>query len=131
MATEPPDQEPLSIEEEELPEMILPVEDEAVELTESASAEAPVRKIQAFGSGPQHGSGPNRQFKRPLNLTGAGATRCKTFHCKIAVSSMEYMESQINEWLDSHEVEAKCVTQVVGVMEGKTAEPNLIVMIWY
>lgn len=130
MATNPPDQEPLS-EEEELPEMILPEEEEPVELTEGSGGEAPARKIQAFGAGKQHGLAPAKEYKRPLNLTGAGATRCKTFHCKIAVSSMEYMEAQINEWLDSHEVEAKAVTQVVGIMEGKTAEPNLIVMIWY
>ena len=53
------------------------------------------------------------------------------FHCKISAPSMEHMEGQINEWLDGHDVEVKFVTQVVGVLEGKMSEPNLIVTLWY
>jgi len=41
------------------------------------------------------------------------------------------MIDQINEWLDENEVEIKFIGQVVGTMEGKTPEPNLIVTIWY
>jgi hypothetical protein len=71
------------------------------------------------------------EFKRPLNLTGQGATRCKFYHSKIAAPSLEFMENQINQWLDSEKVEVKQVSQVIGIMEGKTPVPNLIVMIWY
>ncbi len=71
------------------------------------------------------------QFKRPLNFNGQGATRCRLFHCKVAESSMEYMENQINDWLDSEQVEVKQVGHVVGMMEGKHSEPNVIVMVWY
>jgi hypothetical protein len=71
------------------------------------------------------------QFKRPLNLSGQGATRCRMFHCKVAESSMAHLENQINDWLDSEHVEVKHVGHVVGMMEGKHTEPNVIVMVWY
>ena len=41
------------------------------------------------------------------------------------------MEQQINEWIDGNQIEIKAVTQVVGVMEGKTPEPNVIITVWY
>ncbi len=71
------------------------------------------------------------QFRRALNLTGTGAMRCKIFYAKIAPAPMEYVEKTINDWLDKEEVEVKFATQVVGTMEGKRAEPNLIITIWY
>jgi len=71
------------------------------------------------------------QFKRPLNFTGAGATRCKFFHSKIALAPLEHMEDVINEWLDGEQIEVKSVGHMVGVMEGKSPEPNAIVWIWY
>jgi hypothetical protein len=76
-------------------------------------------------------AGRKTEFKRPMNLTGNGATRCRMFHCKVAESSMEHMENQINDWLDSQEIEVKQVGHVVGMMEGKHTEPNVIVMVWY
>jgi len=66
-----------------------------------------------------------------MNVTGTGATRCKIFHSKIAVGPMEYMQKSINDWVDSGDIEIKDVTQVVGIMEGKRPEPNLIITIWY
>ena len=41
------------------------------------------------------------------------------------------MQRQINEWLDSDEIEVKQVGHLIGTMEGKRPEPNLRVMIWY
>ena len=72
-----------------------------------------------------------KAYKRPLNVNGAGATRCRLFHSKIALSSLEYMEEQINDWLDSEKIEVKHVGHVIGIMEGKRPEPNLLVMVWY
>ena len=71
------------------------------------------------------------QFKRPLNADGSGATRCRLFHSKIAVASLEFMEHQINEWLDAEKIEIKHVSQIIGTMEGKRPEPNLMVIVWY
>ncbi|MGB2820127.1 MAG: hypothetical protein WBF17_04045 [Phycisphaerae bacterium] len=71
------------------------------------------------------------EYKRPLNTDGSGATRCRTFHSKIAIASLEFMENQINDWLDSDKIEVKHVGHVIGIMEGKRPEPNLLVMVWY
>lgn len=75
--------------------------------------------------------GRKTQFRRPMNNTGKGATRCRLFHCKIAESSMEHLQSQINSWLDDDEINVKCVGHMVGTMEGKHNEPNIVIMIWY
>lgn len=127
-----PEMEPLPLEPDEQPEpVMLPMEEEPIQLTETPVEAGAAPKIRAFGAG--HGLGPagGKEYRRPLNLTGTGATRCKIFHSKIAVAPMEYMEQQINEWIDANEIEIKAVTQVVGVLEGKTAEPNIIAMVWY
>ena len=70
-------------------------------------------------------------YKRAMNLTGQGATRCRLFHSKIAVAALEGMEHQINQWLDNEEIEIKHVGHLVGTMQGKTPELNVIVLAWY
>jgi len=75
--------------------------------------------------------GKRTKFKRtPIN-TGTGAVRCRMFHCKVAESSMEHMENQINMWLDDEEIDVKHIGHMVGLLEGKHTEPNIVVMIWY
>lgn len=71
------------------------------------------------------------KFKRPLNVTGEGATRCRVFHSKIAPAPLSNMVQAINEWLDSDKIEVKHVGHIIGVMEGKRPEPNLIVIVWF
>lgn len=114
----PREEEPIHLEEESL----------AVGEAEGAHTE-----MKAFGAGAGHGLGvkAGSDFKRALNLTGHGATRCKFYHGKIAPPSLEFMENQINQWLDAEKIEIKYISQVIGVMEGKTPVPNLIVMVWY
>ena len=70
-------------------------------------------------------------FRRPLNVTGKGATRCRIFRSKIAEVSLDYMEHQVNEWIDGEEIEVKHVGHIIGTMEGKRPEPNVIVIVWY
>lgn len=88
-------------------------------------------KIHAFGSATAGAIKRAAEFKRPLNLTGAGATRCRVFNSKVTVAAIDHVVSTINEWLDSNQIELKFINQVVGVMEGKTLEPNLIITVWY
>lgn len=78
------------------------------------------------------GSVRQTQFRRPL-LTGSPyATRCKTFHCKLADGPLVSLNDLINEWIDMHDdVEVKFATTVVGVVEGKHNDPHLIVTIFY
>jgi len=118
----PEQDEPVPLEAEDLG---------ALPLADSGEPGAPAKasKIQAFSGLGRAKT--QKQFKRPLNLTGTGATRCRIFNAKITVAAMDHMTEQINEWLDANEIEVKCVNQVVGTLEGKTAEPNVIVTVWY
>ena len=102
-----------------------------IEGDESSAPAAGSMKIQAFGRGAMAAGRREVQFKRPLNVTGAGATRCRMFHSKVTLAALEYLVNQINEWLDGDKIEIKHISEVVGVMEGKNPEPNVIVLVWY
>ena len=115
------DEEPISLDSDDEAPLSL------VETEELAAAE-----MRAFGAGARSLHQQSQyQFRRQLNLDGSGATRCRIFHCKVAPASLEHMQEAINEWIDSDEIEVKHVSQVVGTMEGKTPEPNVILTIWY
>ena len=88
-------------------------------------------KIHAFGSHATSMQAKQHEYKRTLNMTGAGAIRCKLFHAKLTVAAMEYMVNQINDWLDGSEFEVKSIGQVVGTLEGKMSEPSVIITVWY
>ena len=72
-----------------------------------------------------------KEFKRPLNVNGSGATRCRLFKSKIAEGPLEHLEVMINEWLDAEEIEIKQVNQCIGTLEGKRAVENLFIFVWY
>jgi hypothetical protein len=96
----------------------------------AASAEAK-SKIQAFsqglGSGKKHGD----TWKRKTNVNGSGATHVRSFHCKLNSESLEYMDQQINQWLDEHpDYEVKMVTSSIGEWTGKIKEPAVVVSVW-
>src|SRR5690242_14738815 len=70
-------------------------------------------------------------WTRSPNVTGTGAIHVKSFHCKLTGESLEFLDKQINEWLDAHpQYEVKFVTSSVGDWTGKLKEPNLIVQVW-
>ncbi len=72
------------------------------------------------------------KYSRPLNPTGAGATRCRTFHCKLNDAAAEFMNNAINEWADANpDITIKFATSSIGVFEGKSAAQNLIVTVFY
>ena len=114
----PEDEEPIS----------LMGDDEPISLVETEGAGA--GSVRAIGRAAVEAE-KRHEFKRALNVTGQGATRCRIFHSKIAAGSLDYMEGQVNEWLDGENIEVKHVGHVIGTMEGKTPEPNVIVIIWY
>lgn len=71
-------------------------------------------------------------FKRPLSAHNEPATRCRTFHGKLTAAGLSHMDEQINEWLDAHpDVFIKSSNSTVGVFEGKTKEPHLLVTVFY
>jgi hypothetical protein len=70
-------------------------------------------------------------WDRTPNLTGTGAIHVKSFHCRLTGDSLEFLDQQINEWLDKHpQYEVKLVTTAVGTWSGKLKEPNLVVNVW-
>lgn len=85
--------------------------------------------VQTMG----RGSGwDDSRFKRPLQPGIEGGTRCRTFHSKLSEPAIEFMNSQINDWVDRNEdVVIKFATSTIGVFEGKHAEPNLILTVFY
>jgi hypothetical protein len=90
----------------------------------------PKRKIRAFEQ-KLGGGGHEENWSRKPNATGTGAIHVKSFHCKLTGDSLEFLDMQINEWLDSHpEYEVKMVTTSVGEWTAKSREPALIVNVW-
>ena len=71
------------------------------------------------------------QLKRPMITTGSGATRCRTFTCKLTDAAIAHMDGQIAQWLDGTTAEVKFSPTTVGRFEGKTPENRLIVTLWY
>ncbi len=71
------------------------------------------------------------QWTRSPNANGTGAIHVKSFHCRLTGDSLEFLDRQINEWLDAHpQYEVKMVTSSMGTWSGKLKEPNLIVNVW-
>lgn len=81
------------------------------------------------------GGGPSirkENYTRKVFTNGTGICRMRSFHGRLSSQGLEYMDNQINEWLDSNpDVEVKFVTSTVGIFEGKMREPALILNIWY
>ncbi len=69
-------------------------------------------------------------WRRQPTLTGKGATRVRTFHARMTPEALEFLDQQVNEWLEEHpECEVKHVTTAVGEWS-KGHETHLICQIW-
>ncbi len=127
----PPPPVPAKDEDSEPQPVPVPVpepEPDPIALVDNFDEAAPTKR-KAFGTGT--GSQHKEDFKRGLNLDGTGATRCRLFTSKIGLGQLTHMEEMINEWLDSESIEVKHVGHVMGTMEGKRAEENILVLVWY
>lgn len=86
------------------------------------------KRPTAVTSAPGH----DPAFRRPLMKDATTATRCRTFHAKLADGALAHLDEQINLWVDSREdVQIKFATSTIGVVEGKHSDPHLIVTIFY
>jgi hypothetical protein len=106
-----------------------PAEEEPLSLVDEPSGQG--GGLQAIGASAAQSVTHKKDFKRPVNLTGNGATRCRVFHSKVSDSSLLNMENMINEWIDNEEIEVKHVGHLTGTMVGKKAEENIVVVVWY
>jgi hypothetical protein len=110
-------------------------EEEAISLIDEPEGKPQTEsKIRSFGEGgitAGQGVVDTSSLKRTM-LKGAAATRCRTFHAKLSDAAVAYMNTQINEWVDSDpEIEIKFAASTIGVFEGKHAEQNLIITVFY
>ncbi len=133
--SQPTPMEPQPVEQEPKP---VPIEIEPLPIKPTPEEEMPITLVDSEFQGPSkvHAVAKGMQvekhdFQRPLNVTGTGATRVRIFHSRIAIAPMEMMEKAINSWIDAEEIEIKHVGQLVGTLEGKNPEPNIITMVWY
>ena len=71
-------------------------------------------------------------FRRGLLQGSGNATRCRSFHAKLTDAALAHMNDQINEWVDEHDdIEIKFASSNIGVVEGKHADPHVIVTVFY
>lgn len=88
--------------------------------------------IKSFSAEQAVGQVGQREYRRPLLRGIPTATRCKTFHCKLADGPIAFLNEQINEWADGDDnIEIKFATTTIGVIEGKHADPHLIITVFY
>ncbi|GEM_PF-737903 len=121
-----------------------PAEPKPIPASAHVSATTPAASANASAGGPAGGVSKIQMFEqrtgakrhedkwsRSPNSTGTGAIHCKSFHCKLVGDSLEFLDQQINEWLDAHpQYEVKFVTSSIGEWTGKQREPNLIIQVW-
>ena len=115
-------------------EVFEPIELDEVEENHEAEPDMSASRIQAVSQASLGGGAAwdESRFKRAPLPDGAGAVRCRTFHCKISQGAMDFMDSQINEWLDANEqISVKFATSTIGPFVAKTTEPNLILTLFY
>lgn len=100
-----------------------PLEDAPVD-----HATTPAPAVPAAGAPHSHGHG----HRLPPRPDAKGATRVRIFHARLSEGAVNHLDMQINEWLERHpEIEIKFANTTVGTWEGKHAEPNLIVTVFY
>lgn len=112
-----------------------PEEDEVISLV--GDDEMPTsrsQKIRSFSEGSTLG-GAHHDEKLKRSLAGAteGATRIRTFHCKLTDAGLANMDDIINDWLDTHpDIFIKSVTSSIGIFEGgKVKEAHLFICCFY
>lgn len=113
-------------------EELAPIEFDDDELGGStAMSSSRIHSVSAATLG-QAGAWDESRFQRRLRPDLPGATRIRTFHCRLSDGAIEFMQGQINEWLDANEnIVVKFVTSNIGLFEGKHTEPNLILQVFY
>ncbi|XAL98895.1 hypothetical protein OT109_15070 [Phycisphaeraceae bacterium D3-23] len=106
---------------------LAPLEVKGLVDNDDAGAEAASSKIRQFAQRKAH----EDHWNRVPNTTGQGAIHVKTFVAKLRIEAIEYLDEQVNEWLDAHpEYEVKQVTTTVGKLVGKNTEDAIFMSVW-
>ncbi len=100
---------------------LAPAEDAASEAAVE-SPQPPQPDTMAAESAPEEG----------LVAMGLGGRRVRSFHAKLSEAALRHMDEQVNTWLkENPTISVKFANTAVGVFEGKHAEPNLILTVFY
>ena len=114
-------------------EDLAPIELEGFDEAQEARADMSSSRIHAATQVTlgKTGAWDDSSFRRSLQPNETGGTRCRTFHCRLSEGAIEFMNNQINEWLDQHDdISVKFATSTIGMFEGKHTEPNLIMTLF-
>jgi hypothetical protein len=77
---------------------------------------------------------PAAPVTKPSETTASSEriTNVKTFFAKLHVGAIEFLDGQITNWLKNNpQVAVKQTNTVVGEIQGKKTEPNIIITVWY
>lgn len=89
--------------------------------------------IRSFATGSTlAGAHDDARYKRPLAAPNLPSVRVRTFHGKLTEAGVAHMDEQINEWLEANpEIFIKNSTSSIGMFEGKSKEPHLVLTLFY
>jgi hypothetical protein len=94
-------------------------------------AEVPKVKAAAKPAIPKP-SAPVAKEPTGTKVSAERITSIKTFFAKLHVGAIEFLDEQITNWLKNNpQVTVKRTNTVVGEIQGKKTEPNIIITIWY
>lgn len=109
-----------------------------------AGAPAPVPAQTPKPAAPAPAQAPRPPAPRPLGArppqprpaAGAGLTdrisACKTFFTKLHPGAIKFLEEQITGWLkDNPSVVIKRTNVIMGEVQEKKTEPNIVIVVWY
>ena len=70
--------------------------------------------------------------QKQISSTGQRIEGVKTFFTKLHAGAIEFLDQQISRWLKENPgVVVKRTNVVVGEIQAKKTEPNIIITIWY
>src|SRR4030042_5946846 len=65
-------------------------------------------------------------------VAAARVTCVKTFFTKLHAGAIEFLDEQINKWLQENPgVRIKMTNTTTGEIQGKKTEPHIIIHVWY
>lgn len=103
---------------------------EAIDLADDDDEEDSAnREIRTFGKEKKEDD--DSRWNRQPDPTGAGGTRCKTFVAKLRLDAIEYLDEQVNRWLDAHPTyTVKRTSASIGILKGKEKEDAIFLTVF-
>ncbi len=99
-----------------------------------AQAPRPVAPAAAPAPKPPLVAAPRPVAPRPVPGVAAvdRITSCKTFFTKLHPGAIKFLEDQITGWLkDNPTIVIKRTNVIMGEVQEKKTEPNIVIVVWY